>query len=90
MRDDLAADEELAPPSRTTEVMEAAQNLDVVHHTVETLIAEVGQIVVERQRLSAGGGSPGELDQNKRRLAAAQSELSHLLVERHLPSARRA
>jgi hypothetical protein len=53
--------------------------------TVETLAQEIARIVVERQRLRAGGATPEELEANRRTLAAAQNELSLLLIKRHLP-----
>jgi hypothetical protein len=57
----------------------------VVGHTVETLTAEISRIVAARQELRAAGASPEVLEENRRRLAAAQSELSQLLIERYLP-----
>jgi hypothetical protein len=53
--------------------------------TVETLADEIAEIVVERQRLRAGGASREVLESNRRRLADAQNRLSLLLIERHLP-----
>ena len=58
--------------------------MDGFAHTVETLNAEIGRIVAERQELRAAGASAGELEQNRRRLARAQAELSQLLIQRHL------
>jgi hypothetical protein len=68
------------------EAMHAARENRAVSHTVETLAAEIGRIVTERQELRAAGAAPAELEENRRRLAAAQSALSRLLIERHLPS----
>jgi hypothetical protein len=70
--------------------MPAARDLNAVRHTVETLTNEIGRIVVERQELRAAAAAPAELEENRRRLAAAQSELSLLLIERHLPATRSA
>jgi hypothetical protein len=53
-------------------------------HTVETLTDEIGRIVVERQELRAAGAGAEALEENRRRLAAAQNRLSQLLIERHL------
>src|SRR3954454_1838797 len=53
--------------------------------TVETLVDEIAEIVVERQRLRAGDAPPEALEANRRALAAAQKQLSLLLIERHLP-----
>jgi large exoprotein involved in heme utilization and adhesion len=58
----------------------------VVGHTVETLTAEISRIVAERQALRAAGASPETLEENRRRLAAAQNELSQLLIARYLPT----
>jgi hypothetical protein len=61
--------------------------MDTHNHTVETLTAEIGRIVAERQELRAAGGSANELEQNRRQLAAAQNRLSQLLIQRHLGAA---
>jgi len=53
--------------------------------TVETLAEEIAALVVERQRLRAGGADRAMLEANRRSLAAAQNQLSQLLIERHLP-----
>jgi hypothetical protein len=67
--------------------MYAARDKRAVSHTVETLTDEIGRIVAERQELRASGTGQAELEENRRRLAAAQSRLSDLLIERHLPQA---
>jgi len=53
--------------------------------TVESLAEEIAGIVVERQRLRAGGATREALEENRRGLADAQNRLSQLLIERHLP-----
>jgi hypothetical protein len=55
-----------------------------LRHTVETLTEEIGQIVAERQELRVAGAPPEVLEENRRRLAEAQGQLSRLLIERHL------
>ena len=55
-----------------------------------SLTAEIGRIVAERQALRAAGADAATLEENRRRLAAAQSQLSQLLIERHLPQRRTA
>jgi hypothetical protein len=65
--------------------MHAARDNSALRHTVESLTAEIGRIVGERQELRAAGAAPTELEENRRRLAAAQAQLSQLLIERHLP-----
>ncbi len=67
--------------------MHAGRDNDSVRHTVETLTAEIGRIVAERQDLRAAGATSAELEENRHRLAVAQSQLSRLLIERHLPAA---
>ena len=54
--------------------------------TVEALTEEIGRIVAERQELRAAGAAPEVLEENRRRLTDAQSRLSQLLIERHLPA----
>jgi hypothetical protein len=53
--------------------------------TVESLTEEIGRIVAERQELRAAGAAAEQLEQNRRRLAAAQAQLSTLLIERFRP-----
>ena len=69
------------------DAMHVARDISAVRHTVETLAAEIGQIVAERQDLRAAGATTAALEENRRRLAAAQNQLSVLLIERHLPPA---
>ena len=66
-------------PNRRVELVDMAR-------TVESLTAEIGRIVAERQELRATGASFDVLEENRRRLAKAQSELSQLLIARYLPS----
>jgi hypothetical protein len=58
--------------------------------TVESLTAEIGRIVAERQELRTAGASFDVLEENRRRLAKAQSALSQLLIARYLPSSQTA
>ena len=58
---------------------------DAFHDTVESLGEEIGRIVADRQALREAGADGAALEENRRRLAAAQSKLSLLLIERHLP-----
>jgi len=67
--------------------MNAAQETSAVRHTVETLTEEIGRIVAERQELRASGAGHDRLEENRHRLATAQSRLSNLLIERYLPQA---
>ena len=66
-------------PNRRVELLDMTR-------TVESLTAEIGRIVAERQELRATGVSFDVLEENRRRLAKAQSELSQLLIARYLPS----
>jgi hypothetical protein len=61
--------------------------VDSPDRTVETVTAEIGRIVIERQRLRGAAADAVVLEQNRRLLAAAQSQLSRLLIERHLGEA---
>jgi len=51
--------------------------------TIESLGAEIGRIVAERQELRAAGASHEVLEENRRRLAQAQAQLSRLLIQRY-------
>ena len=48
-----------------------------------SLSEEIDQIVAERRALRDAGASKAELESNRKRLMAAQSRLTHLLVARH-------
>jgi hypothetical protein len=76
---------DLRPGADRVTDMTAAR--DARTHTVESLTAEISRIVAERQELRAAGADPQALEANRRRLAAAQSQLSLLLIERYLPAA---
>jgi hypothetical protein len=56
--------------------------------TIEALTEEIGRIVSERQTLRSEGAGAEVLEENRRRLAAAQGRLSLLLIEQYLPTAR--
>jgi hypothetical protein len=53
------------------------------HHTVETLLEEIAGLTAERQRLRERGVDAARLERNRVKLARAQWELSHALIERY-------
>jgi hypothetical protein len=53
--------------------------------TVESLTEEIGRIVAERQELRSSDATVEQLEENRRRLAAAQAQLSALLIARYRP-----
>lgn len=53
------------------------------HHSVEALLEEISGLTAERQRLRERGVEPVRLERNRVKLARAQWELSHALIERH-------
>jgi len=53
--------------------------------TVESLTEHLGELARERQALRASDASSVALEQNRVAIARAQWELSHALIERHLP-----
>jgi hypothetical protein len=53
------------------------------HHTVEALLQEISGLTAERQRLRDRGVEPARLERNRVKLARAQWELSHALIERY-------
>jgi hypothetical protein len=55
--------------------------------SVEGLTLRVGVLVAERQELRDRGVSAKALERNRLELARAQWELSHALIDRHLPAA---
>jgi hypothetical protein len=54
--------------------------------SVEILVKEISDLTMERQRLRDAGVDGTRLERNRVRLARKQWELSHALIERHLPS----
>lgn len=53
--------------------------------TVEALMDEISGLTAERQRLRDRGVDAVRLERNRVKLARAQWELSHALIERYLP-----
>jgi hypothetical protein len=51
--------------------------------TVEALLEEIRRLVGERQVLRERTCSAAALEQNRRKIARAQWELSHALIDRH-------
>ena len=58
-----------------------------VVHTVEALTELLGSLTLERQALRASDAGSVALERNRVAIARAQWELSHALIERHLPDA---
>jgi hypothetical protein len=54
--------------------------------TVEALLEEISTLTSERQLLRERGVDPRKLERNRVKLARAQWELSHALIERYLPA----
>jgi hypothetical protein len=54
------------------------------HHTVEALLDEISGLTAERQRLRESCADATRLERNRVKLARAQWELSHALIERYL------
>lgn len=55
--------------------------------TVEALLEEISNLTSERQLLRDRGVEARKLERNRVKLARAQWELSHALIERYLPAA---
>lgn len=53
--------------------------------SADELNAQIASLVAERQELRESGASEGALERNRLRLARAQWELGHALIDRHLP-----
>jgi hypothetical protein len=60
------------------------------HHSVEALLDEISGLTAERQRLRERGADATRLERNRVKLARAQWELSHALIERYLPASQAA
>ena len=55
--------------------------------SVEVLLEEISRLTAKRQQLRDRGADPARLERNRVKLARAQWELSHALIERYLPAA---
>jgi hypothetical protein len=55
--------------------------------TVEELTSTIEALAAERQELRNRGASSAALERNRVKLARAQWQLSHALIERHLNAA---
>jgi hypothetical protein len=60
------------------------------HHSVEALLQEISGLTAERQRLRELGVDAAKLERNRVKLARAQWQLSHALIERYLPASQAA
>ena len=54
--------------------------------TVEALMEQISDLTAERQRLRDQDAASARLERNRVKLARAQWELSHALIERYLPA----
>ena len=54
--------------------------------TVEALMEQISDLTAERQRLRDQEAGSVRLERNRVKLARAQWELSHALIERYLPA----
>ena len=52
-------------------------------HSVEDLLGQIGALTAERQKLREAGVNGTRLERNRIKLARAQWELSHALIERY-------
>jgi hypothetical protein len=55
--------------------------------SVEVLLEEISHLTGERQRLRERGADAAKLERNRVKLARAQWQLSHALIERYRPDA---
>jgi hypothetical protein len=55
--------------------------------SVEVLLDTISRLTAERQQLRERGVDQVKLERNRVKLARAQWELSHALIERYLPAA---
>jgi hypothetical protein len=57
-----------------------------IEHRLDELREQIATLVSQRQQLRSFGASGTSLEQNRVQLARSHQELSHALIERHLPS----
>jgi hypothetical protein len=49
-------------------------------------VLHIAELVAERQELRGADASAGAIERNRVRIARAQWELGHALIDRHLPA----
>jgi hypothetical protein len=54
--------------------------------SVESLVVHIAELVAERQELRGTDASAGAIERNRIKIARAQWELGHALIDRHLPA----
>jgi hypothetical protein len=57
-----------------------------IEHRLDELREQIATLVAQRQQLRSFGANGALLEQNRLQLARSQQELSHALIERHLPA----
>jgi hypothetical protein len=57
-----------------------------IEHRLDELREQIATLVAQRQQLRTFGASGALLEQNRLQLARRHQELSHALIERHLPA----
>ena len=57
------------------------------HPSVEVLLDQIALLTAKRQQLRDCGADAAKLERNRVKLARAQWQLSHALIERYLPAA---
>jgi hypothetical protein len=57
-----------------------------IEHRLDELREQIATLVAQRQQLRSFGATGALLEQNRLQLARSQQELSHALIERHLPA----
>ena len=58
-----------------------------IRRTVESPAHRYAELVAERQRLRSSGAAEAALERNRLAIVRCQWDLSHALIERHLPAA---
>jgi hypothetical protein len=71
-------------PRKPARRVEQARTMTSPAFPPVSLSEEIDQIVAERRALRDAGATEAELEANRKRLMAAQSRLTQLLVARHL------
>jgi hypothetical protein len=74
-----------APTTRALRVSPSRFRRRSRRASVEALMEEIGALTAERQHLREHGAPAFKLERNRVKLARRQWELSHALIERHLP-----
>ena len=77
---------EVSSATETESDRPRAEDLGIFLPSVEELQEQIAAVVHQRQRMRTSGASQASLERNRLQLVGSHWQLSHALIERHLPT----